>query len=34
MRGAEKVTDNQEPVQYWRAMMTAYGVEGHARYAP
>ncbi|WP_438491908.1 restriction endonuclease fold toxin-2 domain-containing protein [Streptomyces asiaticus] len=34
MRGVETVTNNQESVQYWRVMMAAYGVKGHARYVP
>lgn len=34
MRGVETVTNNQEAVQYWRIMMAAYGVTGHARYVP
>ncbi|WP_307783295.1 restriction endonuclease fold toxin-2 domain-containing protein [Streptomyces sp. MBT53] len=34
MRGVETVTNNQEAVQYWRIMMAAYGVKGHARYVP
>lgn len=34
MRGVETVTNNQEAVQYWRIMMAAYGVSGHARYVP
>ncbi|MEV1080929.1 restriction endonuclease fold toxin-2 domain-containing protein [Streptomyces sp. NPDC050211] len=34
MRGVETVTNNQDSVQYWRIMMAAYGVEGHARYVP
>ncbi|GAA3796527.1 hypothetical protein GCM10023083_34850 [Streptomyces phyllanthi] len=34
MRGVETVTNNQESVQYWRIMMAAYGVKGHARYVP
>ncbi|WP_329295701.1 restriction endonuclease fold toxin-2 domain-containing protein [Streptomyces pseudovenezuelae] len=34
MRGVETVTNNQESVQYWRVMMAAYGVQGHARYVP
>ncbi len=34
MRGVETVTNNQDAVQYWRIMMAAYGVEGHARYVP
>nr|WP_317633640.1 restriction endonuclease fold toxin-2 domain-containing protein [Streptomyces sp. HUAS 14-6] len=34
MRGVETVTDNQDAVQYWRIMMAAYGVKGHARYVP
>ncbi|MFJ3812144.1 restriction endonuclease fold toxin-2 domain-containing protein [Streptomyces sp. NPDC090073] len=27
-------TNNQDTVQYWRIMMAAYGVKGHARYGP
>lgn len=34
MRGVETVTNKQESVQYWRIMMAAYGVKGHARYVP
>ncbi len=34
MRGVETVTNNQDSVQYWRIMMAAYGVKGHARYVP
>ncbi|WP_333762869.1 restriction endonuclease fold toxin-2 domain-containing protein [Streptomyces sp. IBSBF 2390] len=34
MRGVETVTNNQDAVQYWRIMMAAYGVNGHARYVP
>jgi hypothetical protein len=34
MRGVETVTNNQDAVQYWRIMMAAYGVSGHARYVP
>ncbi|MDX2591346.1 restriction endonuclease fold toxin-2 domain-containing protein [Streptomyces sp. WI03-4A] len=34
MRGVETVTNNQDAVQYWRIMMAAYGVKGHARYVP
>ncbi|MEV7159611.1 restriction endonuclease fold toxin-2 domain-containing protein [Streptomyces misionensis] len=34
IRGVETVTNNQEAVQYWRIMMAAYGVKGHARYVP
>ncbi|NEB01966.1 restriction endonuclease fold toxin-2 domain-containing protein [Streptomyces sp. SID13726] len=34
MRGVEAVTNNEEAVQYWRIMMAAYGVQGHARYVP
>ncbi|MFG2604782.1 restriction endonuclease fold toxin-2 domain-containing protein [Streptomyces sp. NPDC048514] len=34
MRGVETVTNNQEAVQYWRIMMAAWGVKGHARYVP
>ncbi|MEU0005956.1 restriction endonuclease fold toxin-2 domain-containing protein [Streptomyces sp. NPDC006314] len=34
MRGVETVTDNQDAVQYWRIMMAAYGLRGHARYVP
>ncbi|OIJ84630.1 hypothetical protein BIV23_45180 [Streptomyces monashensis] len=34
MCGVETVTNNQDAVQYWRIMMAAYGVRGHARYVP
>lgn len=34
IRGVETVTNNQDAVQYWRLMMAAYGVKGHARYVP
>ncbi|MFJ5035170.1 restriction endonuclease fold toxin-2 domain-containing protein [Streptomyces sp. NPDC088560] len=34
MRGVETVTNNQEAAQYWRIMMAAWGVKGHARYVP
>ncbi|MGW2424343.1 restriction endonuclease fold toxin-2 domain-containing protein [Streptomyces sp. NPDC001709] len=34
IRGIETITSNQESVPYWRIMMAAYGVKGHARYVP
>lgn len=33
-RGVETVTNNQDSVPYWRAMMAAHGVKGYARYVP